>query len=73
MKKIVVSDEAMAAIRTASHGHLEQTARRVPAGWELPLQDDTFERLEDMRMEGETHSDVIIRAVAFFQSGGRRQ
>lgn len=74
MRKIVVNDEAMAAIRTASDGPFNQTARRNNTGeWEVPLEDDTFARLQEIRMKGESDSDVIIRMVAFWKSGGRSQ
>jgi hypothetical protein len=67
-----VTDEAMRLIRSAARGNsFKQTAVREGDGWRLEVTDDTAERLEAIRLQGESISDCIVRLVSFYASGGK--
>ena len=62
MVMIRISDAAMNLIHDASIGFFRQEGKRAADGmWEVPIDEDTLERLDYHRMAGETDDDVIIR------------
>jgi len=70
MKTILISNEAMDAIRSAADQSFKQTAKRVPPNWwRLSLADETFEQLLDRRLEDESWSDTIIRVISTSKGG----
>jgi hypothetical protein len=38
----------------------------------VPLQPDTYERIEQSRLAGETDSDVVLRIMTLYNSNGRK-
>jgi hypothetical protein len=73
MPRINITNEAMLAIRSASTapGGFNQTANRRSDGtWDVPLEEDTLDRLKSQQLPGETLSDTIIRGIAL--ATGRR-
>lgn len=73
MKRILITEAAMAAIRGAvEDGHtLKQTATRVGDHWSVPVQDDTYARLQEMKAAGESDSDVIVRGIFLHTNEGK--
>ena len=64
MPTILISDEAMQAIRAASVNEFEQTGVRGADGrWRVPLSAEVLERLTAVRLEAESWSDTIIRVI----------
>jgi hypothetical protein len=74
MKNIVLTKEALDAIRSVSIGGFrDNSVRRADGLYEAPFAEDTFERMDQIRLEGESDSDVILRLVAFHKSSGKAQ
>lgn len=65
MKTIHVSDECARAIRAAAFGNsFKQTGVQRPDGtWDIPVSDDTHERILAHCLPGETESDCIVRIL----------
>lgn len=64
MVKIVINAQAAAAVRGAALLPFKDTSRALPNGnREIEIDDDLFARLKIVQFEGESLSDVIIRAV----------
>lgn len=65
MPKLLLTDEAHRAIRGAarSGSYKETGVRRADGTWEVPVDEDTLDRIQSHMFEGETLSDCIIRAV----------
>jgi len=63
MRYITITNEAVEAIRSRAEHPFKQTGHRLPNGmWSVPFEEDTIDRLEEHLMDGETISDVIVRA-----------
>lgn len=64
MKIIRIGDAAHRAIVDAAILPFHETAVRQPDGiWLVPLEDETWERLQQSRLPGETDDDAILRLV----------
>ena len=64
MKVIRVSDATWRMIAEMAILPFGSTATRQPDGtWLVPVQDDTWERLEQHRLPGESDDDVLARVL----------
>ncbi len=62
--KLIVTKEAMDAIRAKAEGQFKQTATLLPDGtWELFVSSETFFRLKEIAHPNETMNDTIIRLL----------
>jgi len=65
VKTILISDEAMNAIRSAASFAFKQTsAKQADGQWRVYLTDEVFEHLWKHNLPDESWSDTIIRAIA---------
>lgn len=73
MPKIVISKEANDALRRSSELPYDESQSRIlPDGSiEIAISEETLERVERNRHEGESVSDFITRVTAFYHSKGR--
>lgn len=72
MVMLHLTDEAHRAIRAASDapGGFKQTGtQRSDGSWDVPVGDDTLERIQSVAHPGETLSDTILRVCTL--SGGK--
>lgn len=61
MLHIEITEECRALIESAVES---PTGRRLANGnWQIPVNDVTWERLQQLRRQGETISDCIIRVM----------
>jgi hypothetical protein len=61
MQHIEITEECRALIASALE---PPTAQRLPNGnWKVPINEITWERLQQLRRRGETISDCIIRVM----------
>ena len=64
MNTIKVSDATYRAIAEAALLPFRSTATRQPDGtWMVPIEDDTYERLEAHRLPGENDDDTVQRLI----------
>jgi len=64
MKAIRVSDVTHRAILDCAILPIRHTATRQPDGsWLVPLEDDTWEALQQQRLPGESNDDAIQRLI----------
>jgi|GEM_PF-1132234 len=66
MKTIKVSDATYRAIADATLPpfRFRSTGTRLPDGdWLVPVEDDTYERLQVVRLPGETDDDTLQRLL----------
>jgi len=64
MKTIKVSDATYRAIADAAILPFRSTGNRLPDGdWLIPVEDETYERLREKRLPGETVDDTIQRMI----------
>ena len=64
VKTIKISDETNRAIIDAAIYPFRSTGRRLPDGdWLIELEDDTYERIQEHHLPGETDDDAILRAL----------
>lgn len=64
MPIITISHEAQLAIRGAATNPFNQTGTQRPDGsWDVPVEQDTLDRIHEAQLAGETLSDTIIRVV----------
>jgi hypothetical protein len=62
MPDIEISEECRALI--AVEFEMAEPARRLPNGnWQIPIDEKTWQRLQKLRLDGESISDCIIRVV----------
>ncbi len=62
MREIEVTDECRDLI--AAEFPSDETGRRLPNGkWRIPINEETWQRLQKVRRSGETISDCIIRVI----------
>ena len=68
MKTIKVSDATYRAIADAAILPFRSTGDRQPDGdWLVLVEDDTYERIRDARLPGETDDDTVQRMLhAYF-------
>jgi hypothetical protein len=60
MPDIEVTEEC----RVLIDGAAGLTGRRLPNGnWQIPIDAETWQRLEKLRLQGESISDCIIRVI----------
>ena len=65
MTRIRINDEAMRAIMGVAENEFRQTGRKAPDGlWDVPVEQDTLDRILQHRMPDESMSDTIIRVIA---------
>ena len=63
MPEIEITDECLALIESSAEP-LPRDGRRLSNGnWRVPIETNTLQRLEKVRLKGETISDCIIRVV----------
>jgi hypothetical protein len=66
MPDIEISEECRALITVEFVIH--ETARRLPNGnWQIPIDEDTWRRLQKVRLRGESISECIIRITVITQ------
>lgn len=46
---------------------------RADGQWEMEIDEELYERLESVRMKGESLNDVVLRAAACLLGNGRMQ
>ena len=64
MKTIKVSEATYRAIAEAAMLPFRSTATRQPDGsWLIPVEHDTYERLLERRLPGETDDDTVARLL----------
>jgi hypothetical protein len=62
MPDIEITEECRALI--AAEFPFEETVRRLPSGnWQMPVDVETWKRLVNVRRDGESISDCIIRII----------
>ena len=62
MPDIEISEECRALI--AVEFEIDETARRLPNGnWQIPIDEETWRRLQKLRLRGESISECIIRVM----------
>lgn len=60
-----ISARAYDLIRGRAIYEFKQTGRQLPDGsWEVPFSDDTLDRVEEVRLAGETLSDCLERILS---------
>lgn len=72
MPIIRISDAVHRAIRAASTapgGFEAQGVRRSDGDWDVPITQDTLDRINKYRLEGESISDTILRGATLAASG----
>jgi hypothetical protein len=66
MPHIEITDECRALI--AAEFPFDETMRRLPNGnWQMPIDAGTWQRLQKVRLHGESMSDCIIRVIIIIQ------
>jgi len=67
MPNLIVTAEVNSMIRSRARGDsFRDTATRLPNGdYSIPVDAEVFERINEIRFAGETHSDCLIRLFAF--------
>lgn len=64
MKTISMSDAAYRAVAELATLPFRWTGTRQPDGsWLVPVEDDTYERLEQHRLPGESDDDLVQRLI----------
>lgn len=64
MPKIVVTDYTHTLIKCAAERPFHNTAKRLADGrWEIPVEQSTLDRINQVRLAGETIDDLIERIV----------
>jgi hypothetical protein len=64
MKRIRISEATYRMIAEAAVLPFRSTGQRQPDGtWLVPVQDDTYERLQQHRQPGETEDDAITGII----------
>lgn len=72
MPTINITEEASRALRGLATKPFRDTGtRRADGTIDVPVEEETVERLSGCAMPGETASDTIIRLAAFHRSGGK--
>jgi hypothetical protein len=62
MPDIEITEECRSLI--AAEFPVEETGRRLPNGnWQMPVDAETWKRLQNLRLHGESISDCIIRVI----------
>lgn len=70
--KITITNEANDVLRSVAENAYVSTATRLPNGdWSVPVDDEVYDRILHLIYPGETMSDYIIRAAAYYRSGGK--
>ena len=68
MKRIRISELTYRTIADAAVLPFRSTGQRQPDGtWLVPVEEDTYERLQRHRQPGETDDDAIIRLIHIHQ------
>ena len=73
MPIIRISDRAMTLIRAnvrPGHTFVQNGKRRPDGTWDVPIEDDTLDRLNEHRLTGESDSDVVERVLTKALCGG---
>ena len=66
MPDIEINEECRALI--AAEFPFERTGRRLPNGnWQMPVDAETWKRLQKVRLHGELMSDCVIRVIIIVQ------
>lgn len=67
MPTIVVTAEVQALIRSQARADIpfRETAVRLPNGnYSVPVRTEVFEKLNEVRLAGESHSDCLLRLMS---------
>ena len=68
MKTIKISDATYRAVADAAILPFRSTGQQQPDGsWLVPVEDDTLERLNQVRLPGESDDDAVMRLIRFFR------
>lgn len=68
MKTIRLSHASYEAIANVSFLPFRWKGDRLPDGcWSVLIEDETYERLERIRMRGETDDDLLMRLVRLYR------
>jgi hypothetical protein len=66
MPVIEISEECRALIEVEFD--IVETARRLPNGnWQIPIDEETWRRLQKMQLRGESISECIVRVIIITQ------
>jgi len=66
MPDIEISEECRALI--AVEFDIVEAARRLPNGnWQIPIDEETWRRLQKMRLRGESISECVVRVIIITQ------
>jgi hypothetical protein len=66
MPDIEISEECRALIEVEFD--IVETARRLPNGnWQIPIDEETWRRLQKMQLRGESISECIVRVIIITQ------
>jgi hypothetical protein len=72
MPMIHLTDEAARALRACADRPFQQTGTQRPDGsWDVPVEEDTLERLKNVQLAGESMSDTVMRVAIMAQQGGK--
>jgi hypothetical protein len=67
MKTIRLTEATYNALAAAAILPFRSTAERQADGtWLVPIEDDTYERLEEHRLPGESDDDTVIRMLRVY-------
>ena len=71
MKTIVLSDATYRAIASLAVLPFQSTAERQAEGsWLVPIDDETYERIQTHRLAGESDDDTIQRLIHVYRGSG---
>jgi hypothetical protein len=61
--EIEITDECLALIESSAEPLPRDGRRLSNENWRVPIETNTLQRLQEVRLKGETISDCIIRVV----------
>lgn len=64
MPKIIISGEAMDAMRQDSKLHIKDCTPMSRGQWRVPVSDEVLGSLRKVTLRGESLSDAIVRLIA---------
>lgn len=73
MPTIIITEEAEQALKSSSFRTNETWSggeQLLDGTWVIKLSMETFERLHEAQLKGESYSDTILRLMQFHKSGG---
>ena len=71
MKTIILSDATYRALADLAILPFLSTGKRQPDGsWLVPIEDETYERIQNARLAGETDDDTLQRLIHAYRGSG---